>query len=102
MTDDMLMDHVARSGALAEDFTIKLDELLNRMVPTTLDNDEYVARCAGMMIAFNRSMARCATAVGETLEISPQEMADIVGKQFARNYNLCLQVVHEHAGQSVN
>lgn len=89
-----------RASTLADDYTAKLDEMVNGMVPKTLSNHEYAARCGGLMIALSRELARCAATFGETHEIGPQEMIDITGLMFTNHYKVCLDAIRGE-GQTV-
>jgi hypothetical protein len=91
-----------RSQRLADEYTIKLDALVNETVPTILDNVEYAARCGALMIAFSRELARCAASFGETHEISAETMATMVGGMFNRNYKRCLDAIDMGAGNRVH
>lgn len=93
---------LARADTLSLDYTQRFDELVNQMVPKTLANDEYAARCAALMIALNRELARCAATFGEVHEIESESMLMLVGMQFQKNYGICLDVLRGAAqGQTM-
>lgn len=102
--NDNMEDYIAlitdRSNKLAEDYTEKLNELVDKMVPTTLSNDEYAARCAALMIALSRELARCSVTFGETFNIEPEVMVGAAGRMFGPHYAHCLSVIRGN-GQTV-
>lgn len=88
-----IADITTRSADLVDDYTAKLDALTNETVPVFLDNAEYAARTSALMIAFNRQLARCAVAFGNTHQIGPETMIDLVTKQFVKNMAVCSMAV---------
>lgn len=92
---------VMRSHQLSGDYTEHLDEMVNKMVPTTLSNDEYAARCGALMIALSRELARCAATFGETHELDPEQINEVVAMLFSNHYSHCLAVIRGE-GQTVN
>ena len=89
-----------RSAQLSQDYSEHLDGIIDAMVPKTLSNEEFVSRCTALMIALNRELARCAAAFGETHEIEPELMMQLVGAQFVKNYGVCLAAIRGE-GQTV-
>lgn len=88
---------VQRSHQLSQDYTQHLDEMVNKMVPRTLSNEEYAARCGALMIALSRELGRCAATFGETHEIEPEQIIDVVQMLFSNHYATCLQVIRGEA-----
>lgn len=84
---------VARSSDLVEQYTGRLNDFTNGLVPPFLDNAEYAARTSALMIAFNRQLARCATAFGDAHGVSPEQMIELVTAQFAKNMAMCASAV---------
>lgn len=80
---------VARSSDLTEEYTRRLGNFTDGLVPPFLDNAEYAARTSALMIALNRQLARCATAFGEVHGVSPEQMINLVVAQFAKNMSVC-------------
>lgn len=95
MTDrtDVIEGITERAEDLAEDYTRDLSEFVDKLVPKTLANAEYAARCSALMIALNRNLARCAAAFGEVHEIKPEEMVQLVAGQFSRYHVMCLNAL---------
>jgi hypothetical protein len=83
----------ARSSDLVEQYTVQLDTFTNEIVPVFLDNAEYAARTSALMIALNRQLARCAVAFGETHQIAPEAMIELVTAQFVKNMAICASAV---------
>ena len=100
MTDTVAEIVAERSADLVHEYTVALDDFVNRLVPPTLSNAEYAARCSGLMIALNRQLARCAAAFGEANGVGPDMMMKLVAGQFTRNYSICLDAVHAEAGHA--
>lgn len=88
-----ISDITARSSDLVDDYTAQLDAFTNEIVPVFLDNAEYAARTSALMIAFNRQLARCAVAFGNTHQIDPEEMIRLVTQQFLKNMAICASAV---------
>lgn len=100
--EDEIQAILERTNVLVDDYTERFDALVNQMVPPTLANHEYAARCGGLMIALNRELARCAATFGEVHGIDEQEMILLVGKQFVKNHELCLATLRgQMNGQTV-
>lgn len=90
----------ARSSDLVDEYTAQLDTFVNGLVPPFLDNAEYAARTSALMIALNRELARCAVAFGQTHQIAPETMIELVTGQFAKNMAVCASAV-DGAGATV-
>jgi hypothetical protein len=93
----------ARASDLTDEYSQKLDAFVNELIPPVLANDEYAARCAALMIALNRQLARCAASFGEVHKIGSVEMTNLVFGQFSRNFRIsCEALEGQGAGQSVS
>jgi hypothetical protein len=102
MSEEKITAILNRTNVLVDDYTETLDELVNRMVPKTLSNEEYAARCGALMIALNRELARCAATFGETHAVDEMTMMKLVGAQFGKNLALCFNALrNEGAGQTI-
>lgn len=84
---------VARSSDLVDEYTRRLNNYTDGLVPPFLDNAEYAARTSALMIALNRQLARCAVAFGEAHGVSPEQMIELVTGQFAKNMAVCSAAV---------
>lgn len=84
---------VTRSSLLTAEYSLKLTELVNATLPEMLDNAEYAARTSALMVALNRELARLAATCGESQEIDPDTMMELVSKQFVNNFGRCLTVI---------
>ena len=98
---DTITEILNRTNVLVEDYTTRFDELVNAMVPRTLSNEEYAARCGALMIALNRELARCAATFGEAHEIEQGTIVLLVGTQFTKNYAMCLDAIRGAAHSTV-
>lgn len=96
---DTMIDVRDRSTELVDQFTAELDALVNKHVPTILDNAEYAAVTSALMIALNRELARCAAAFGATHGVLPDQIIDLVGTQFQINYAKCLEALSVSNGR---
>lgn len=74
-----------RSVELTAEYTRRLDAVVNDLVPPTLSNSEYAARCSALLIAINRELARCAAAFCSAHGVMPEEFATVVHDQFDLN-----------------
>lgn len=90
---DVIEGITERTDELADDYTRDLSEFVDKLVPTTLDNAEYAARCSALMIALNRNLARCAASFGEVHQVATEEMVQLVAAQFSRYHVLCLNAL---------
>lgn len=100
---DIIQGVQDRASILVDDYSRRLDEFVNELVPPVLMNDEYAARCSALLIALNRQLARCAASFGEVHEIEESEMLNLVFSQFHRNFRISLATLEgQGAGQAVS
>ena len=97
MAEDVVLE---RSGELSEEYSRQLDRFINDLVPVTLTNTEYAARCSALLIALNRQLARCAVVFGEVHGVGREDMTALMFGQFRKNYDICRNLI-EGAGQPV-
>jgi hypothetical protein len=89
-----------RARTLTDDYSQRLDEFVNEIVPPVLDNAEFAARCSALLIALNRQLARCAASFSEVHHVEQSEMVELVFGQFHRNFRISLAAL-EGAGEAV-
>ena len=99
---DTITEIMERADELADKYSVDLDAFVNGLVPTFLDNKEYAARTAALMIALSREIARCASSFGETHQIDRREMIGMVGQMFGSHYGRCIAAIDEGAGKLVH
>lgn len=87
-----------RSSELVEEYSAKLTEFTDSLVPSHLMNDEYAARCSALLIALNRQLARCAAAFGEVHQIEPEEIMQLVADLFSQNHIKALNALRGEGG----
>lgn len=101
ITADEAIERIGiRAEELKDDYTRQLDEFTDKIVPKTLSNSEYAARCSALMTALNRQLARCAASFGEVHGVDIDEMQTVVVLAFRRNFAICHAAL-EGAGESV-
>jgi hypothetical protein len=92
-----------RATELSEEYSQRLDEFVNDIIPPVLMNDEYAARCSALLIAINRQLARCAASFGEVHQVSAEEMTNLVVGQFVRNFRISREALEGlGAGQAIS
>lgn len=90
-----------RADELVEAYTRELTEWMDGKLPTILGNAEYGSRCAAVMIALNRQLGRIAAACGETQNVQPDIMADLVVSQFMKHHLQSISALHERAAMTL-
>jgi hypothetical protein len=97
MPSDPVQD---RAKELTDSYSQMLDKFVNDLIPPTLENAEFAARCSALLIALNRQLARCAASFSGVHHVEPDEMVNLVFGQFHRNFRISLSAL-EGAGEPV-
>lgn len=79
-----------RTADLTEQFTNELGAWVRERMPVLMSDSEFASSSAALMIALNRQLAACAVAFGNTHGLKPEVVADLMGKQLAKNHALAL------------
>lgn len=76
---------------LVEQYTAELGTWVRERIPLLLEDKQFAARTAGLMIAMNRKLAECAAAFGETHGLEAEQIHILVLQQFTKNHAMALQ-----------
>lgn len=85
-------------GDKTEQFTDELTAYARSKIPMALSNREFADASSALLIALNRVLAATAASFGETHNVAPEKMVDLVIKQFAKHHLEALAAIHEPQG----
>jgi hypothetical protein len=83
----------SRVDDLLDEYGAFFGNLIDARLPTIIDNGEYAARTAALMITLNRQLARVAAACGEAQQVDDQVIGTLVVGQFAKNHASCVEAL---------